>query len=482
MTTDPLTLTPDEHARLAALHALALSDADRREDYQSLVALAGDLLGCPTVMLNLVDRNHVHIYAGTGPAQSFDREGSVCDTTVRQDATTIVEDLTRDARFAANPMVAGPDGLRFYAGAPIHATDADGVRQPIGTLCAVDVAPRTLSVAARRMLDNLVTLAEALIAARATAMRAVDLARESDIQAAELARKDSIFRQAERISMIGSWRFSLADAALEWSDNVYRIHGLPIGETPPIDGALDHYEPAARGEISAALARTIETGDPFAIEAGFITARAERRRVRAMGEIEKVDGQPVAIIGVFQDITDQHELETALRRSAETDMLTGLSNRVAFERTLRVAIDRARDEDAPLLLAMIDLDGFKAINDTLGHLAGDDVLRGVGRALRQPWMAGSCAARLGGDEFAVVIEDPALAADPAAVVRRLEDSLRVPVSHGGLGMIAAGTVGIATLEAEHVTVRDLIHAADTVLYTAKRLRVGERRRANRQAG
>ncbi len=284
------------------------------------------------------------------------------------------------------------------------------------------------------------------------------------------------------MAMIGSWRFSLDDARLEWSDNVYRIHGLPIGNPAPINGALDHYLPASRARVSAALARTIETGEPFAIEEDFVTAQGEYRRVRSLAEREMADGRPIAVSGVFQDITDRHELETALRRSADTDVLTGLANRAAFERALSAAMSRARDDDRPLLLAMIDLDGFKAINDTLGHLAGDDVLRGVGRMPRAPWLAGSCAARLGGDEFALIVEEPGLAADSATLVRRIEDGLRVPVSVGGLGMIAAGTVGIAALDPDHGAVRDLVHAADTVLYAAKRQRIGERRRSDRRTG
>jgi diguanylate cyclase (GGDEF)-like protein len=471
-----------EPDRLRALEALALAEPDRRGEYQALVALAGELLGSVTVMLNLVERDRVRVFAASAdmPVREIDRREAFCDVTVRNDATLVVDDLTRDPRFAGLPMVTAPGGVRFYAGAPIHVVDGAGIRQPIGTLCAIDVAPRTLSADDRRTLAHLVTLAEALIAAHATAQRAVRLARESEEQAAELERKERIFRQAERMAMIGSFRFSIDERTIEWSDNVYRIHGLPIGQTPPIDGALDHYLPGARARVSGALAATIETGEPFAIEEFFMTAQAERRRVRSLGELEQVDGRPVAVVGVFQDITDRYELEMALRRSADTDMLTGLSNRAAFERSLHAAIDRARS-GMPLLLAMIDLDGFKEINDTLGHLAGDDVLRGVGKVLRAPWLAGSCAARLGGDEFALVIEDAALAADPADLVRRLEAGLRIPVSADGLGMIGAGTVGIAALDPEHATVRDLVHAADRVLYAVKRRRQGERRRSDRRA-
>ena len=473
----------DEVRRLTALQGLALLDTEAEEEFDALVALAADMLGCPTAMLNLIDRDRQWVKARSSPGfAETPRELAFCDWTIRGSEPLVIDDATTDVRFASNPLVTGPDSLRFYAGTPIHAVDQSGERQAIGALCVIDTAPRCLDHRGRRALAHLATLAEALIAARTSAIKAFDVARASEALATELTRKDDIFRQAERMAMIGSWRFSLDDARLEWSDNVYRIHGLPIGSPAPIDGALDHYTPASRARVSAALVRTIETGEPFAIEEDLITAQGEYRRVRSMAEREMADGRPVAVFGVFQDITDRHELETTLRRSADTDVLTGLGNRAAFERALSAAMGRARDGNRPLLLAMIDLDGFKAINDTLGHLAGDDVLRGVGRMLRAPWLAGSCAARLGGDEFALIVEEPALAADPVTLARRLEDGLRVPVSAGGLGMIAAGTVGIAALDPDHGAVRDLVHAADTVLYAAKRQRIGNRRRSDRRTG
>lgn len=79
-----------------------------------------------------------------------------------------------------------------------------------------------------------------------------------------------------------------------------------------------------------------------------------------------------------------------------------------------------------------------------------------------------------------MIEDAGLSANPVALVRRIEEALRIPVSARSLGMIAAGTVGFARLEEEHDGVRDLVHAADTILYAAKRGRIGERRHGDRR--
>jgi diguanylate cyclase (GGDEF)-like protein len=462
----------DEERRLAALHALALEKVDAAADFSSLVALAAEMLDCPLAMLNLVDRDQTWTQARHGDApDSVPRALTLCNQTIAFDGM-VVDDLAAEPRFADNPFVAGGT-VRFYAGRTIHVRDEDGVAQPIGTLCVVDTKPRTLSAPGHRALLHRATLAEALIAARATAIRALAVAALAEQQAATLDRHDRTFRQAERLAMMGSWRLRLDDDDLHWSDGVFRIHGYPAGRMPPLSRAA---------EIAGALARCVETGEPFDVETGFVTAAGEPRRVRSMGEIERVDGLPVAMVGIFQDVTERHALETALRHSADHDPLTGLANRAAFDRALAVAIDRGHRGDAPLALVLIDLDGFKTINDTFGHLAGDDVLKAVAHRLRQPWLNGCTAARLGGDEFAVIVDHPALAADLESLVARLEEELCGTVTGaGGLSIASAGTVGVVRLSPEMRSVRDLVHAADVALYAAKRRRIGQRHLPDRRA-
>jgi diguanylate cyclase (GGDEF)-like protein len=471
----------DESRRLATLHALALLDSEPEREFDALVALAAQMLDAPTALLTLIDRDRQWVKAGEGfGAREMPRGMTFCDHAIRSTQPMIVADTLADSRFVNNPMVTRPNGVRFYAGAPIHAIGSEGERHAIGAICVIDHAPRSLDTDGRRALEHLATLAEVMIAARTAAQKALTIATTADRQAATLARQDRIFRQAERMAAIGSWRMSLADHSVEWSDGVYRIHGLPVGHRPFMEDAMAFYPPHARAEVSEAIAVAIETGVPFEREVDFLTAQGAPRRVLLLGEREMIDGAPVALVGVFQDVTERHALETQLRLLADTDSLTGLANRAAFDRTLESAMAHARTEGTPLLLALVDLDGFKAINDTLGHTAGDDVLRGVGRSLGAPWLNGCFAARLGGDEFAVIIDDRYLTASPAWLRARLEESLCVPVAAGGLSLVSAGTVGIAAFNRDCRSIRDFVHLADTVLYAAKRARVGERRRGERR--
>jgi diguanylate cyclase (GGDEF)-like protein/PAS domain S-box-containing protein len=480
---DPITdVFSDEARRLAALHALSLLDSEPEREFDALVALAAEMLDCPTALLTLVDSDRLWIKAASdGERGEICRDVGMCEYTIRGTAPLIIDDLASDPRFASNPLVMPADGVRFYAGMPVYAITSTGERHAIGAICVLDSVPRCLNDSGRAALAHLATLAEAMIAARTAARQAIEIATTADRQAATLARQDRIFRQAERMAAMGSWRVTLADAKLEWSEGVYHIHGLPVGEMPDLPVAMDFYPPHARDTVTTTLDETAQTGASFDIEVDFKTAQGEQRRVRVLGECETVDGKPVALVGVFQDVTERYALELTLRRSADTDSLTGIANRAAFDRALEAAMTRAHAQDAPLLLALLDLDGFKAINDTLGHTAGDDVLRGVGRVLQAPWLNGSFAARLGGDEFAVLLEDPSLTATPSQICTRLQDELRFPIAMNGLAMVSAGTVGIATLEPDCHSPRDFVHRADTILYKAKRARIGERRRPNRSA-
>lgn len=467
-----------EERRVAALHALELVHSAPEREFDAIVSLAAALLGTDWAAVTLIDENRQWVKASHGVLQAEEpRELSICQYTIQSDETFVVPDAAADPRMERRLQAYGQHDIRFYAGVPIHAPTGER----IGALCVADPAPRRLDGLGDERLRELAVLVDALIAARSTAREAIRIADESARQAEHLQRQERIMLQAERLAMIGSWRFTLEDSGIGWSDNVYRIYGVPVGEKMTVDRALDFYPPKARAIISDALARVIETGATMDVEVDFTTAQGARRRVRSMGELELAAGQPVAIVGVFQDVTERWMMEQALRRSADHDELTGIANRAAFNRAIELAIDAAAGHGEPLMLALIDLDGFKAVNDTLGHLAGDDVLKAIGRRLSASWLAGSFAARLGGDEFALIVTDSRLIRNSAEFSRRLEADLRLPVTGVDGPIPSAGTVGTALLQPGD-TARDLVHRADGMLYTAKRARAGERRYGDRRAG
>ena len=461
----------DEARRLAVLHGLRLLDTPPEAEFATIIECAQRLLGCKIALLSLVDAERQWFKAKCGlDSTETPRAHSFCVHAIRGDGLFVVPDATLDSRFADNPLVVGAPGIRFYAGMPIRADDPTGgdASQAVGTVCVIDDAPRDLTAEQADMLRKLGHLAESLIAARSLAIQAGVLAAERHAALERLDITHRQFRQAERMANIGSWRLALADDAIEWSDQVYAIHGLPHGERPRLDGALDFYPPHARAEIAGALARTIETGEPFSVEADFVTAKGLERRVRSMGELELRDGKPTAVIGMVQDITGRYRMEQQLRNSASRDDLTGLANRPRFNEVADEAIAAAQRTDGRIALALIDLDRFKAVNDSQGHLAGDDVLRALAVRLEAAYLGGAFAARLGGDEFVLLFTPPAGWFDLAAVLTRLSVDLgRLAVFDDGRIVVSA-TIGAAWLDSDATDRAALLHRADIALYEAKR--------------
>ena len=159
-------------------------------------------------------------------------------------------------------------------------------------------------------------------------------------------------------------------------------------------------------------------------------------------------------------LAELREHEARLRHQAHTDGLTGLANRTHFHEQLETALARGR-----ISVLLVDLDGFKAVNDTLGHAAGDVLLISVADKMRASLRAGDVAARLGGDEFAVLLRDCA-GAEAEETARRILDALSVPVEISGTTIRAAASIGAARAEPGEGA-GALIRRADVAMYAAK---------------
>ncbi|WP_353266935.1 EAL domain-containing protein [Gemmatimonas sp.] len=172
------------------------------------------------------------------------------------------------------------------------------------------------------------------------------------------------------------------------------------------------------------------------------------------------------MIGMIQDITERKRMEGQLLKQAFQDELTGLANRVLFRDRLRHALERRERQPASVAVILLDLDGFKRVNDSLGHAVGDELLQVVGRRIASTVRAGETVARLGGDEFAVVIESIAHGEDPENLADRLLMLLRMPMRVGGREVVVGVSIGIAIADVtddEETVLRN----ADTAMYAAK---------------
>jgi diguanylate cyclase (GGDEF)-like protein/PAS domain S-box-containing protein len=482
MYSEPIVTPQGEEARSRALDALRLLDTPPEEAFQALAALASQVLGCPMALITLIDRSRQWIKASIGTdLRETSRDVAFCDHTIRRAGLMIVPDATKDARFSANPFVTEHPNVRFYAGVPISARDPETrALQRVGAICGIDTEPRHLDVEQQAALKQLGILADALLTARAISGESLEIAALAQTQTEALQRSVTAFRQAERIAQIGSWRIDLRDMTLDWSEGVYRIYGLPDGAPVDLAAAMAPFPEETRQFVQASLEATRDTGALLDLETDFRTADGGLRRVRSLGERVETDGRPVAVAGIFQDVTDRYRLEQSLRRLAEVDPVTGIANRAAFNRALEQAVDAAAAGGGALMLVLADLDHFKQANDVHGHAAGDDLLRVVGERLSNCGGnsgRGCFAARLGGDEFALIVTDPDLCARPDPFIEGLLAMLNQPAATSYGVLPVSLTIGYDLFRGDvDVTLREFVHRIDSALYEAKRAQRGSARR------
>jgi diguanylate cyclase (GGDEF)-like protein len=184
--------------------------------------------------------------------------------------------------------------------------------------------------------------------------------------------------------------------------------------------------------------------------------------------IAEPDGRQYGALGTYVDVTGRVERERRTRHEADTDELTGLANRRSLGRTLAAALTRAEARRAGVGLLMIDLDGFKAVNDRLGHAAGDSALREVAARLRGTVRERDLVARAGGDEFVVVLPD-ITPGDGATgdCAERISAAFATPFDLGGGPVEVRAAAGIACFPQDAADAEGLIAAADRARYARK---------------
>ena len=214
---------------------------------------------------------------------------------------------------------------------------------------------------------------------------------------------------------------------------------------------------------------------PKLLDVGTLTS--EIRMIRADGSsvwvansastvVDPVTGDAVEFRVSVRDITDRKRLEEQLAGQALHDPLTGLGNRILLQARLEAAVSR-RDPQNDVSVLLLDLDGFKEVNDTHGHAMGDEVLRVVAERLRRITRNGDTVARTGGDEFVLLCPETAERV-AIAVARRLVEAIRAPIKVGDVIVRLGASVGVAHQRGTGIDPDSLLIQADHAMYDAKR--------------
>lgn len=297
----------------------------------------------------------------------------------------------------------------------------------------------------------------------------------------ETERQKRYFEMASQTAQIGHWRLDLETQQLSWSDEVFRIHGMPVGPAPELEVAVNAYHPDDRDMVNSWLEQCVEQAGEFAFDARIVTMQGEVRHVNSRGQAETNEaGNVIALFGVFQDVTDRvttaEQLAEAKERAddraeqarilAGTDQLTGVPNRRGILARLDKEMEKAENHGSSLTVAMLDIDHFKSINDRFGHATGDEVLKRVAGVCMDVLRDSDGFGRMGGEEFLIVLPG-ASSEDALRINERLAGAIREMTAMSINMPTATVSIGIASYE-PGMTPDTLCAAADGALYEAKR--------------
>ena len=441
----------NESERLAALAEYDLQNRAIPIDLQELVDLTARLFEAPIVLVSIVERERQKFQARVGlDVCETGRDVSFCAhaLALEREDILVIPDAKLDLRFATNPLVTGEPGIRFYAGVPLRSPTGHA----LGTLCIIDTRPRRgLS---DRERDDLQALGALVI--DKLEMRRLALARKAG---------QSRFENIAATSPDGIVCADHHGRITFWNSAAEAIFGFSAEAA--VGASIDIIVPERmRGGHGGGLQRVAAGGKPR-----LVGTTVELPAARENGEEFPIElslsmwheNDTASFGAIIRDISERRANEERLFNLAHLDSLTGLPNRT-------VLLDRIADHaktSEPAALLMIDLDGFKDVNDTLGHTAGDTVLKQIAARLLACSRSIDTVARLGGDEFAILMpRNPAadiIGGEADCLIASLADALTVK---GQLVHVTA-SIGIAMFPGDGAHAEDLLSAADLAMYQAK---------------
>lgn len=285
----------------------------------------------------------------------------------------------------------------------------------------------------------------------------------------ELRHSESQLNEAQRVARLGSWEEDLTSHHLIWSEEMYRIFERdPASFQPSYAAALEAIHPDDRSKVDNAFKESVANRTPWSVEHRLLMADGRIKYLHAKGETTyDAQAQTLRGIGTVQDITEQKLAQERIERMAHYDTLTNLPNRALFYDRLRQAIHVARRNKVGLTLLYMDLDGFKAVNDSMGHRAGDLLLMGVAQRLSACVRKSDTVSRLGGDEFTIILGGTHKQEDVIAEAQKIIQRISMPFDLEGNKVVIGISIGIARYTEEADNEDDLVTRADEAMYAAK---------------
>jgi diguanylate cyclase (GGDEF)-like protein/PAS domain S-box-containing protein len=292
-----------------------------------------------------------------------------------------------------------------------------------------------------------------------------ELSRELQTRLDRMRASEAHFRAIFEHAGIAIYLSTLDGTVVEANPAFSELLGYGTAEVVGRQAAA--FSPAEDVEAAADLVRELRSGAREAVTVERRFRHADGRLL--VGELTLslvAHGGDPCLMALIQDVTERKRMEAALIRQAFEDDLTALPNRALFRDRLAHALERRHRTHARVAVLLLDLDGFKRVNDSLGHAAGDELLRVVGRRLSASVRSGETVARLGGDEFVVILEDLAPTEDPFVLAERLLGLLALPIPVAGRELTVGVSIGLAVADSGDDE-ESVLRNADMAMYAAK---------------
>ncbi|HET6894781.1 MAG TPA: EAL domain-containing protein [Candidatus Baltobacteraceae bacterium] len=283
-----------------------------------------------------------------------------------------------------------------------------------------------------------------------------------------IRRSEAELALAQEIAHLGSFEISYPDGALYWSRELHRICGTNPDDYRPTDGALFEFiHPDDRDRVRCAMESARARHESYELQHRIVCGNGAERWVLERGRYTFDEaGNAVRLNGAVLDITEQKLAEERAAFLDTHDSLTGLPNRQVFAEYVSQAIRIAQKSAGRLAVFCIDPDRFKAVNDSLGHSAGDTLLKSMAERITGSIGAGEFASRLGGAAFLVCAECESVE-DVVTLATRLHSALAAPYQIGEQPLEMTTTIGISMYPSDGTAADDLISSAEGAMYRAK---------------
>ncbi|MCO7225410.1 EAL domain-containing protein [Pleionea sp. CnH1-48] len=268
---------------------------------------------------------------------------------------------------------------------------------------------------------------------------------------------------------------SIGGARIDFDKQVIRVDSRLLDtlqvdthkKTPTLEELISNLSEKSKEEFNQAFSKAIELGESFELELDGTNKNGKKLWFYVLGERGALEETSPFITCAFQDVTEKKEAADFIEYQASYDQLTGLANRVLFNRQLQGAVDRAYRDNSKMALLFLDLDNFKPVNDSLGHHVGDKLLIQVAGRLESAVRKTDIIARLSGDEFAVILSEIDRFSSAYKVAENIIECISTPFQIEDSNIHISASIGISLYPEDASEPETLLKNADHAMYVAK---------------